>query len=262
MKYGEKIIKKFDPQKDLEIWENTAENDYAIYDKDNYYLSVQDFSNIVSHKMTVSLENKADIYLDDDSVILGGNRILNRNDVKTKLIGEHNFKNILFVLLVAHLYHLDLNKTLDSISKFEGLEHRMEYVGNYFGIDFYNDTIATIPEATISACVALKRVDTLIFGGMDRNIKYDEFIKYLNSSNINHFIVNPTTGYKIAESLDQSKVYKADTLEESVKIAFDVTSKGSICLLSPAASSYEYFKNFEEKGNKFKELVRNYKTQE
>ena len=168
----------------------------------------------------------------------------------------------MFCLLIASLYNLDLDKTLKSISEFEPLEHRMEYVGEYEGIKFYNDSIATIPEATINAINALKDVDTLIFGGMDRNIEYSEFIKFLNNSNINHFICNPTTGYKIAESLDQSKVVKAETLEEAVKFAFMLTEKGKICLLSPAASSYEFFKNFEEKGSKYKELIRTHKTQD
>ena len=69
----------------------------------------------------------------------------------------------------------------------------------------------------------------------------------------------PTTGYKIAELLDKSKIHKAETLEEAVELAFELTDKGKACVLSPAASSYEFFKNFEEKGDKFKELVLDYK---
>ena len=93
---------------------------------------------------------------------------------------------------------------------------------------------------------------------MDRGIDYTPLINYLKESNINNFICMPETGYKIAEFLDESKVIKAETLEDAVKKAFDVTKEGTTCLLSPAASSYNYFKNFEEKGNKFKELVNNY----
>ena len=246
----------------MNMFRHQKSSDYAIYDLDNYYLSVQDFSNVFSKKLTVSIEREANIYLKDDSIYLNGQFFVNRNDIKTYLLGDHNLKNIMFVLLVASLFNLDIDKALNTISNFKGLEHRMEYVGEFGDIKFYNDSIATIPEATINAVNALKDVDTLIFGGMDRNIEYGEFIKFLNSSSINHFICNPTTGYKIAESLDQSKVIKAETLEEAVNYAFDVTEKGKICLLSPAASSYEYFKNFEEKGSKFKELVSNHFTQE
>jgi UDP-N-acetylmuramoylalanine--D-glutamate ligase len=135
----------------------------------------------------------------------------------------------------------------------------MEYVGKYDGINFYNDVIATIPEATINACKTLKEVDTLIFGGMDRNIDYQKLVQFLNGSSIGNFICMPTTGYKLAPLLDQNRVRKAETLEEAVDIAFQVTKKNHICLLSPAAASYEYFKNFEEKGKKYKELIRNRK---
>ena len=215
----------------------------------------KNFDEIKSNKLTISLENGY-TYLNQDNIYLNDKLLLNRNDIKCELKGDHNLKNIMFVLTVASLYNLDLNKTLESIKNFKPLEHRLEYVGKYKDIEFYNDTIATIPEATINGCKALKNVDTLIFGGMDRHIDYKEFIDYLNNSNISNFICMPTTGYKIAEYLDKNKVKKAETLEEAVDLAFKLTEKNKICLLSPAASSYEYFKNYEEKGNKFKDLVR------
>ena len=232
------------------------EDDYAIYDADNYYLGLQDFSNIKSSKLTVSNQTRANIYLDGDNIYLNDKVILNKNDIETKLQGDHNLKNIMFALLVANLYHLDLNKALESIKNFQPLEHRLEFFGKYEDINFYDDAIATIPEATINGCKTLKNVDTLIFGGMDRNIDYEPLITYLNDCSINHFICMPETGYKLADYLDPNKVIKAETLEDAVNIAFEVTEKDKICLLSPAASSYNCFKNFEEKGNKFKELVK------
>ena len=231
-------------------------SDYGIYDADNYYLSVQDFSKVKSKLLKFSLENKTDIYLKDNAIYLEGKKYLDLKDLKTNLKGEHNIKNIMIVLLVASLYNLDLKKTLKTIKEFKPLEHRMEYVGKYKGIEFYNDSIATIPEATINACKTITNVDTLIFGGLDRNIDYSKMIDYLNNSKIGHFICMPTTGYKMAEFLDSKRVIKVQTLEEAVSIAFKVTKKNKICLLSPAAASYEFFKNFEEKGKRYKELVR------
>ena len=231
--------------------------DYAIYDLDNYYLQQQDFSSIKSNLLTVSLQSNATICLKNNSDIYINNEfLLNKDKIVTELKGNHNLKNIMFALLVAYIYNLDLNKTLETIKNFKPLEHRMEYVGKYNGIMFYDDAIATIPEATINACKTLKNVNTLIFGGMDRNIDYSEFVAFLNNSNIGNFICMPTTGYKLAPLLDNNRVIMVETLEEAVKKAFEVTKKDSVCLLSPAASSYEYFKNFEEKGNKFKELVK------
>lgn len=232
-------------------------DDYAIYDADNYYLSKQDFSKIKSNKLTVST-NKGTIYLDDDKIYLNDQFLLNKNDIKTNLIGEHNLKNIMFVILISQLYKLDLNKVLESIKKFKPLSHRMEYVGKYNDINFYDDAIATIPDATINAVKALKNVDTLIFGGMDRHIDYNPLIEYLNTGVVRNLICMPTTGYMVADKLTNKdiNIYKIESLEEAVKLAKEVTEKEKICLMSPAAASYEYYKNFEEKGNAYQEFVK------
>lgn len=245
-------------QSKMNIMRYQDEDDYGIYDKDNYYLGQQDFSNIKSNLYTVSMNDKASIYMDDKGdVYINDEFIVNRDNIITELKGEHNLKNILFALMVAYIYKLDINQALESIKNFKPLEHRMELVGKYDDIIFYNDVIATIPEATMNACKTLENVNTLIFGGMNRNIKYDEFVEFLNKSNIKHFICMPTTGHMIAPLLDEDRVIKVDTLEEAVDKAFEVTEKNSICLLSPAAASYEFFKNFEEKGRRYKFLVQN-----
>lgn len=246
-------------QSKMNIMRYQDEDDYGIYDKDNYYLGQQDFSKIKSKLFTVSLNDKASIYMDSNGdIFINDKFILNKDKIVTELKGEHNLKNILFALMVAYIYNLDLDKALESIKNFKPLEHRMELVGKYNDIIFYNDVIATIPEATMNACKSLGNVNTLIFGGLDRNIKYDEFIGFLNKSNIKHFICMPTTGHKIAPLLDERRVIKVNTLEEAVDRAFEVTEKNSICLLSPAAASYEFFKNFEEKGTRYKFLIQNH----
>ena len=248
-------IKEYHQAK-MNIIKYQDKEDYAIVNNDNEYLQKQDFSKIISNILKVSTEEKSSIYLQDNNIYINDKLLLKKDELKTNLQGEHNLKNIMFALLVANIYNLDLNKTLDSISKFKPLEHRMEYVGKYKDIIFYNDVIATIPEATINACNTLKDVNTLIFGGMDRDIDYTKLVEYLNNSNIKHLICMPSTGHKLIPLLDKEKVIKVETLEEAVDKAYEVTEKEKICLLSPAAASYEYFKNFEEKGKKYKELVR------
>ena len=161
-------------------------------------------------------------------------------------------------LTISEIMGLNLSKSIEAIANFKPLEHRIELVGKYNDIIFYNDSIATIPNATISAVKALKNVDTLIFGGMDRGIDYTELIDFLNSGIVRKLICMPSTGYKIADKINNNSVYiyKLETLEEAVIKAKEVTSKEKICLLSPAAASYEYFKNFEEKGNAYKKMVK------
>lgn len=212
------------------------------------------------YKVTLNKTNSQNtIYLDGDNVVYEGNVIYNKNNERT-LIGEHNLCNIMTCLLISNLLNLDLNKVVESIKEFKPLEHRMELVGTFDGVTYYNDSIATIPMATINAINALEKVDTLIFGGMDRGIEYDSLIEYLSKCNVNNLICMPTTGYNIGKALEELKVnkniYYIEYLTDAVKLAKKITEKGKICLMSPAASSYEYFKNFEEKGRKFKELVK------
>ena len=172
------------------------------------------------------------------------------------LQGEHNLNNIAFVMAVASILNLNLKKAQDTINNFKPLEHRLEYVGKYNDIEYYNDSIATIPEATINGIETLKNVNTVIIGGKDRGVDLSGLVDYLKTSNVENIICLPKTGHDMAKQLKNKKTYTVNNLEEAVCIAKKVTQKNTICLLSPAASSYGYFKNFEERGNLYKSLVR------
>ena len=238
-------------------------NDYGIYSLDNENtLNWIKNNNYLSKLYKVTLDNlnlKDTIYLNGESVILNNEILYNSSD-KRNLLGIHNLSNIMFCLVVCKILNLDIACARESINNFIPLEHRLELVGTYNDITYYNDSIATIPEATINAIESLKDVNTLIFGGMDRGIEYSELINYLSTSSIENLICMPTTGYKIGKEIEKlntnKKIYYIEFLEDAVRCAKEVTRKGTICLMSPAASSYEYFKNFEEKGKRFKELVR------
>jgi len=195
------------------------------------------------------------VILKDKNVFFNNRVIYNINE-KRNLLGDYNLNNIMFVLTVSEILKLDIKKTIKIISEFKTLEHRLELVGKYDDVYYYDNSIGTIPEATIEAVNALKNVDTLIIGGMDRVIDYREFIEFLNNSTINNIICMPQTGYNIATELKKEKVHIVQTLEEAVEVAKKVTKKEMICLLSPAAASYGYFKNFEERGDLFKKLVK------
>lgn len=233
----------------LNILRNQNENDYGFYLYDN--------NKYIDNKIKSKLFaiNK-DIYIKDNYIYFNKEKLYNINE-KRNLLGEHNLVNIMFVLGVSYILKLNMSKVIETINNFKGLEHRMELVGTYDNITFYNDTIATIPEATINCIKALKEVDTLIFGGMDRGIDYNNFIKELNNSNIKNFICMPDTGNKIGKQLINKNVYYEENMEKVVKLAKKITTKGKICLLSPAAPSYNKYKNFEEKGKLYKEYVRN-----
>ena len=164
----------------------------------------------------------------------------------------------MFAVAVAKIMNLDLKKAQETIYKFEPLPHRMEFVGEFDEVKYYNDSIATVPAATINGVKTLENVNTLIIGGKDRGLNYNEFAEFLANSNIEHLICLPDTGWKIANMVDNNNIekYIVKDMENAVKIAKRVTKKGYACLLSPAASSYGFFKNFKERGELFKNFVK------
>ena len=238
------------------IYKYQMESDYFFYNIDNKTLKRLVKDNFAkTYKVSLTDMQENDIYIKDDKIYFEDEIIYNKNEPRN-LLGDYNLNNIMFVLGVAKILKLDLGKAKKTISEFKTLEHRLEYVGKYEDIDFYDNSIGTIPEATIEAVKALRNVNTLIIGGMDRNINYTDFIKFIEASNVENIICMPKTGHDIAKKIINKKTFIVDTMQEAVKMAKKVTQKGEICLLSPAAASYGYFKNFEEKGNIYKELVK------
>ena len=175
------------------------------------------------------------------------------------LKGEHNRQDIAYALAVARVFGVSDDAVRKAIKEFKGIEHRMEYVGVFEGITWYNDSIATIPTAVMGAVKAIGNVDTLIFGGLDRGIDYSDFIEYLNNCTVNNLIGLPETGHNIINTLKSKgcdkEMYCASDMEDAVKNAARLTQKGKSCLFSPAAASYNYYKNFEEKGKHYKTLI-------
>ena len=238
------------------------ENDIALYGDDNKYLRNRVLNDgYKSIFYDVRFDNsdggERSVRINDKSIYL--NKELLYVDGKRNLLGDHNLNNIMFIMTIAKLKGLDLEKAKESISKFKGLKYRMECIGTFNDVTYYNDTIATIPEATINAIKAIGNVDTLIFGGMDRHIEYGELIDFLEKSSISNLVCMPTTGFTIGNILKEKcnkNIFFVNKLEEAYKVSKENTAKGMSCLLSPAAASYEFFKNFEEKGKVFEEIVK------
>ncbi|MCL2018820.1 MAG: UDP-N-acetylmuramoyl-L-alanine--D-glutamate ligase [Oscillospiraceae bacterium] len=180
---------------------------------------------------------------------------------KTKLRGEFNYNNIAVALKVTAIFGCDPEKALTAAQNFAALPHRLELFAEINGVEWVNDSISTIPRASILAVEAFPDTDTLIIGGMDRGINYDELIYFLQKvdKTQKHGIINlialPDSGYKIADALTAEglAVYRAKDLTDAVKHAAKVTKRR--CILSPAAASYGFYKNFEERGEHFKSLV-------
>ncbi len=241
--------------------------DYFIYSIDNECLSehIDKLGDLKQSVFEVSFDGKSKVHDNhriitrkDNTVFSDDGEILYIDSEKRKILGEHNFNNIMFAMTVAKIMNLDLNRAMKDVYEFEPLPHRMEFVGEFNGVKYYNDSIATIPASTINGVKTLKNVNTLIIGGMDRGIDYTEFVDFLNNADIENLICLPDTGWKIADLIinKQINVHKVENMQMAVEVAKEVTKKEGICLLSPAASSYGFFKNFKERGDLFKKLVK------
>jgi UDP-N-acetylmuramoylalanine--D-glutamate ligase len=166
----------------------------------------------------------------------------------------------------GELFKIPKEKIEKAIKNFKPLPHRLELVNTFKGITFYDDAIATIPEATIAAIKQLgDNVQTIMLGGYDRGIDFKDLAKAVLKSKIKNAILFPTTGEKIwQEILRQARDKKrlrhffVDNMRDAVKLAYDNTNKGKICLLSCASSSFSIFRDYKEKGNLFKKYVRIY----
>ncbi|HLO90232.1 MAG TPA: UDP-N-acetylmuramoyl-L-alanine--D-glutamate ligase [Lentimicrobium sp.] len=192
--------------------------------------------------------------------ILFNNKPLIKADFHSNLTGTHNRNNAIIAAAAASLAGVPEQVIEVALSSFIPLEHRLEYVGTYGQVKFYNDSISTIPEAAIAAVESLKPVSTLIVGGFDRGIDYRPLAEYLENGNVRNIVATGPAGLRIfeiaAEIAALDELYYINQFDEAVRKAIEITPPGGSVLLSPAASSYNEFINFEQRGKRFKELVK------
>ena len=178
------------------------------------------------------------------------------------LKGEHNFQNVKAALLACNTYGVDYRELIPYLYTFKPLEHRLEPVGTFGGVTFYNDSISTIPQAAISACKALQKVDFLLLGGMDRGIDYQPLADYLNGNPVPHLLFTGKAGERMMqmmEGISTGSKARYSSMEEAFGYIDHHAKKGDVVLLSPAAPSYDQYRNFEERGSIFKQLARQFR---
>ena len=193
--------------------------------------------------------------------------------IKIPIKGEYYELNKTAAKTIGKLFKIPSKVIEKAIREFKPLPHRLELVGTFKGITFYNDALSTIPETAILAMDALgKRVQTVFLGGFDRKIDFKKLAKHiLKNKNIKNLIFFPTTGEKIwkeiiklsggqtsANSAKLPKHFFVNNMPEAVRLAYQHTQKRKICLLSCASTSFSIFRDYKEKGNLFKKYVRKY----
>ena len=174
------------------------------------------------------------------------------------LPGEHNRSNALVAIRMARLAAPSLSAAdiEERLESFVPLHHRLERVAQKCGITWYDDSISTIPAATIAALRALPRVDTLILGGFDRGIDYAPLADYLSSHPVPNMVYVGTAGRRIRSLMPPSgSSLVEDDYAKLVPWCADHTPQGGVVLLSPAAASYDVFRNFEHRGDFFRQQI-------
>ena len=219
------------------------------------YMSEDDFA-IVNQSTLNSQQSTVTHCIDFENYSFDGYDI-NWEDIP--LPGEHNIMNIKAALCACKSYGLLLENLIPHLYTFKSLEHRQEYVGIFKGVKFYNDSISTIPQATIAALKTIKNVNFLLLGGFDRGIDYEPLVTYLKDNVLPYVLFTGQAGQTIKCKL-QDVGYKGNMLdytdmESAFEIIENLAKSGDVCLLSPAAASYDRYKNFEERGRIFKEFA-------
>jgi len=181
---------------------------------------------------------------------------------KIKLLGRHNLENVCAASMAAILAGVSKTNIAKVLEEFGGLAHRLEFVGKKNGILFYNDSLATVPEAAIKALEALPNTETLIAGGYDRGLDYSSLAQYLRNGQIKTLILFAPSGVRIWDEIckvvsksNRPEKFNVRRMKQAVRIAATETAPGKVCLLSPASASFGTFKDYKDRGDQFKKEV-------
>ncbi len=181
-------------------------------------------------------------------------------DDEIKLIGEHNLENIAAATLVCDILKIDHNIIKDTIKEFKGLPHRLETVREIAGIKFINDSFATNPEPTLAAINAVSGNKILILGGSSKGADFISLADRIKNTNVKAVVLIGDEADNIKSALhtvgfDGETLSGGRTMDEIVKQATSIATAGDSIILSPACASFGMFKNYKDRGDKFKSAV-------
>ena len=201
------------------------------------------------------------IYLENGQIVLAmnGEKTPVCHVDELNILGTHNHENAMAATGMAAAYGVPVDVIRRTLKEFQGVEHRIEYVAEKNGVVYYNDSKGTNPDAAIKGIQAMNRPTVLIGGGYDKDSAYDEWIDSFDGK-VKKLVLLGATRDKIAETARAhgfEEIVMADTFEEAFAKCVENAKPGDSVLLSPACASWGMFKNYEERGDKFKELVNN-----
>ncbi len=227
-----------------------TKNDFLIYNSSDKRVKTIALKS-KAQKISFSLSKKSSLF-----------KIIKPKDINLK--GDFNLLNIMAAVETAKIFQIKPSIIRQAVKEFKGLPHRLEFVGKHKGIEFYNNSMATIPETTI---LDLKTFNgkpiTLIVGGSDKGSDYTNLTKEILKTSVKNLVVlGQGTGEKILGLIQKTKVaklpreFRVKSMREAVKICYEKTPKNGICLLSPASASFNIFKDYQDRGDQFKKAVK------
>ena len=244
--------------KELIVKNQTADN-YCVLNYEDPVL--REFGkNIVPKTVYFSSERVLEqgIYLDGDQIILKTEKeeipVVHTGDLK--LLGKHNFENVMAAVAMAYYAGVSIDSIRRSICEFTAVEHRIEYVTEKNGVAYYNDSKGTNPDAAIKGIQAMNRPTLLIGGGYDKGSSYDEWLNAFDGK-VRYLVLIGQTRDKIREAAERLGVCPCilcENLEEAVKICAEKAEPGDAVLLSPACASWGQFDNYEQRGEQVRTL--------
>ena len=245
------------------VWKNQTEQDYCILNWEDEFcrdMAKRTIAKVFYFSSQTVL--KEGIYLENSNI-----KICWENMHETlfhvdelKLLGVHNYENIMAACAIAVCAGVPLQKIIKITKEFAGVAHRIEYVETINDVEYYNDSKGTNTDASIKAVLAMKRPILLIAGGYDKGVSFAEWVK-LFPGRVKHLVLIGVTAEQIEREAIEAgftAISKCETFEQAISLCHDKAEKGDCVLLSPACASWGMFDNYEQRGDLFKKLVREY----
>ncbi len=199
--------------------------------------------------------SKDGVFEENGKIYFKDEFILDKKDIK--IPGEHNVEN--YMAAIAAVYGDVSKETVKKVAQnFGGVRHRIEFIREVNGVSFYNDSIGTSPSRSTAGLLSFDKKIILIAGGYDKHLDYTDFGKTV-AERVKTLVLTGDTAEKIKNAVISAKkdmeIIVCEEFDQTVKAAFERAEKGDVVMLSPASASFDKFKNFEERGNRFCELV-------